>query len=146
MKSKMKVLLVFLLTLLQSQVWATCPAGMYLAPGFFSVNDCRNCWDGTYSNAGASTCYNCPKGKASVRGDGYSALIAAPCTNCATGTFTSSEGATSCSQCGAGKASSEGSSSCTQCGAGTASSAGAGSCTQCGAGTASSAGAGSCTQ
>ena len=112
-KDKFCVIMIYFFSSV-SHVWATqCSAGMYMPPGFSSYNDCRNCWQGTYSDSGASTCYYCPTGKASVRGDGYSALIAAPCTDCVAGTYTSSVGATSCSSCADGYKSASGDKSCT---------------------------------
>ena len=64
----------------------TCPAGTYSSAG---AGSCSTCSAGTYSSAGASSCSTCKAGTSSKAG-------ASSCTPCTGITYSSTDGATSC--------------------------------------------------
>ncbi|GMF26700.1 unnamed protein product [Phytophthora lilii] len=87
-----------------------CAAGTFTAlPGTVS---CSSCAAGTFSNANASTCTVCPKGKWSSDGAGT-------CNDCAAGTYTPSTGSTACFSCPRGFFSNQGDTMCSACPANT---------------------------
>ncbi|GMF51474.1 unnamed protein product [Phytophthora fragariaefolia] len=83
-----------------------CAAGTFSSsPGSVS---CSSCAAGTFSNANASTCSACPRGK-------WSAAGADVCTNCAAGTYTPNTGSTACYSCPRGFFSNQGDATCSAC-------------------------------
>ena len=121
-----------------------CSAGKYSSAG---SSKCTACPEGTFSSDGASYCTDCPAGSYSS-GTGNTSCTVCPAgkyctgkanqTNCSAGKYRNVPGGTSsaaCTNCSAGYTSSAGATSCTQCSAGTYNdSAGSDSCKTCPAG------------
>lgn len=87
---------------------------------------CSVCSSGKTSNAGSSSCSNCPTGKAAP------SIGSASCANCPVGKFADRTGQSSCYLCGVGKyANVTGSRSCSKCAAGSYSAKVESNCTAC---------------
>ena len=117
-----------------------CPFGKYSEAGNSS---CLECPPGTISDSeGASECDMCLPGKYEVNRQscapcpvGRSSTIGnSSCTKCLPGTLAVSEGSVSCDFCPQGKYSEEGSDRCDPCPPGTVSGRASGHCSQCDAG------------
>jgi hypothetical protein len=103
-----------------------CPGGSVPA-----AEGCFRCWEGWFAAVGQTVCSMCPLGKY----NGFEG--SAECTDCAAGTFSTRQYATSpfwCNNCGAGTFSLAGQSVCTPCDAGKYSGVRAASCSLCEAG------------
>jgi hypothetical protein len=119
---------------LNNGVCTSCAAGSSSTAG---STTCTTCGVGTYSAGTAGSCTSCGAGKYTT---GTGSTSASACLSVPVGGTLNSSGTGF--TCAAGY--SQGATSCTLCGAGTYSAAGATSCSACGSGTYSAAGASNC--